>query len=100
MITGGFGVRAGSGRAGVLYEVTALRREVTGRYESVRATLLIAAGRRVPEIARSLEDAARLLELRTGIYARAARAAATHRRRPADQAKLLPNLQSTTGQKG
>jgi predicted MarR family transcription regulator len=99
LIKGGFIVRTGSGRAGVLYEVTPLGREVTERYASVRATLLIAAVRRVPEIARSLEDAARLLELMTGIYAQAARAAATHRRRPLDQAKLLPNLQSTTGQK-
>lgn len=36
---------------------------------------------RIPEMADKLEDVARTLELMTGIYEQAARAAATHRRR-------------------
>lgn len=89
LIKGGFITRKGSGRAGVTYEVTPLGREVTDRYAHVRAALLIDAVRRVPELAHRLEDAARTLELMTGIYAQAARAAATHRRWPLDERKPL-----------
>ncbi len=86
LLKGGFIARKGSGRAGVTYEVTPLGREVTDRYANVRAALLIDAVSNVPELARRLEDATRTLELMTGIYSQAARAAATHRRRPVDQA--------------
>ena len=99
LIKGGFVVRNGSGRTGVSYEATPLGREVTDRYADVRAMLLIDAIRRVPELARHLDNAARTLELITGIYAQAARAAATHRRRPADRVKQLANAQSPTGRK-
>ena len=82
LIKEGFVVRKGTGRAGVSYEVTPLGKEVTDRYADVRAELLVDAVKRVPELAQRLEDATRTLELMTGIYAQAARAAATHRRRP------------------
>ncbi|WP_202313886.1 MULTISPECIES: winged helix DNA-binding protein [unclassified Mesorhizobium] len=82
LIKGGMVERSGSGRSGVTYEVTDLGRDVTDRYADVRAALLIDAVRHVPELAQRLEDAARTLELMTGIYAQAARNAATHRRLP------------------
>jgi predicted MarR family transcription regulator len=99
LIKGGFVVRRGSGRAGVTYEVAPLGREVTDRYADVRAALLIDAISGVPELAQRLEDATRTLELMTGIYAQAARAAATHRRRPGDQAKPLPEARLTRPKK-
>jgi len=83
LINGGFVVRQGKGRAGVTYEVTPLGREVTERYAQVRAALLIDAVKSVPELAHRLEDATRTLELMTGLYTQAARAAATHRHHPA-----------------
>lgn len=73
--------RQGSGRAGVTYEVTPLGHRVTERYADIRSALLIDAVTRVPDLADRLEDAARTLELMTGIYEQSARAAATHRRR-------------------
>lgn len=82
LIKAGLVERSGSGRSGVSYDATALGREVTDHYADVRAALLIDAVRHVPDLAQRLEDAARTLELMTGIYAQAARAAATHRRRP------------------
>ena len=88
LIKGGLVERSGSGRSGVSYMVTPLGRAVTDRYADVRADLLIDAVRRVPELAQRLEDAARTLELMTGIYAQAARAAATHRRGPDELAIL------------
>jgi len=54
---------------------------VTERYADIRSVLLIDAVTRIPEMADKLEDVARTLELMTGIYEQAARAAATHRRR-------------------
>ncbi len=82
LIKGGLVERSGSGRSGVTYEATAFGKEVTDRYAEVRSALLIDAIRHVPELAQRLDDAARTLELMTGIYAQAARNAATHRRRP------------------
>lgn len=82
LLKGGFVKRTGSGRAGVTYEVTPLGRRVTERYADIRAVLLIGAVERVPDFAGRLEEAARTLELMTGIYEEAARAAATHRRHP------------------
>jgi predicted MarR family transcription regulator len=81
LMKNGFVSRTGSGRSGVTYEATALGRRVTERYAEIRAALLIDAVARVPDLAARLEDAARTLELMTGIYEQAARAAATHRRR-------------------
>ncbi len=99
LIKGGFITRSGTGRTGVSYEVTSLGREVTNRYADVRATLLVDAIRRVPELAQRLEDVAQTLELMTGIYAQAARAAATHRRHPLERAKRLPNAQALKSRK-
>lgn len=82
LIKGGLVERSGSGRAGVFYEATPLGRQVTDRYADMRAALLIDAVRRVPELAGRLAEAARTLELMTGLYAQVARTAATHRRRP------------------
>ena len=94
LIKGGFVVRSGSGRTGVSYEVTSLGREVTEHYADVRASLLIDAVSRVPELAQRLEDATRTLELMTGIYAQSARTAATHRRRPIERLKHPPKAPS------
>lgn len=82
LIKAGLVERSGSGRSGVVYEATQLGRDVTDRYADIRGALLIEAIRHVPELALRMEDAARTLELMTGIYAQAARNAATHRRRP------------------
>jgi predicted MarR family transcription regulator len=82
LINGGFIVRRGRGRAGVSYEVTSLGRQVTERYADVRTALLIDGIKRVPELAKRLKEATRTLELMTGIYAQAARVAATHRSWP------------------
>ena len=87
LIKAGFVTRIGSGRAGVTYEVTPLGLDTTDRYADVRATLLIDAIKRVPELAQQLEDTTRTLELMIGIYAQAARAAATHRWRPFEPVK-------------
>jgi pyridoxine 5'-phosphate synthase PdxJ len=65
----------------------------------VRATLLIDAVRRVPELAQRLKDAARTLELMTGIYAQSARTAATHRRHPIERRKQLSKAPSPAGRK-
>ncbi|MBB6470462.1 winged helix DNA-binding protein [Aminobacter carboxidus] len=81
LIKGGFVKRTGSGRTGVTYEVTPLGHRVTERYADIRSVLLIDAVTRVPDLAAKLADAAHTLELVTGIYEQAARAAATHRRR-------------------
>jgi predicted MarR family transcription regulator len=88
LLKGGFIKRTGSGRAGVTYEVTPLGQRVTERYADIREVLLIGAVKRIPDLAGKLEQAARTLELMTGIYEEAARAAATHRRRhPQPEAK-------------
>ncbi|MDW6026357.1 winged helix DNA-binding protein [Mesorhizobium sp. BAC0120] len=81
LLKGGFVKRTGSGRAGVTYEVTPLGQRVTERYADIREVLLIGAVKRIPDLAGKLEVAARTLELMTGIYEEAARAAATHRQR-------------------
>ena len=67
LINGGFVVRQAKG----------------GRVSPTRGALLIDAVKSVPELAHRLEDATRTLELMTGLYTQAARAAATHRHHPA-----------------
>jgi predicted MarR family transcription regulator len=99
LIKGGLVVRSGSGRAGVSYEVTPLGREVTDQYAEVRAALLINAIKRVPALAQRLKVTAQTLDLMLGIYAQAARTAATHRRRPTDQPEKPKGLPSTGGRK-
>jgi predicted MarR family transcription regulator len=79
LIGAGLVVRQGSGRAGVTYSVTDLGRDVTDRYADVRGSLLVEAIDSVPNFTQKLEEAARTLELLTGIYEQVARAAATHR---------------------
>jgi predicted MarR family transcription regulator len=74
--------RSGSGRSGVVYEVTELGRDVTNRYADVRAAVLVSALKRVPDLDKRMQETARTLELMTGIYEQAARTAATHRRWP------------------
>lgn len=81
LIKGGLITRSGSGRSGVTYETTSLGKTVTDRYADVRAHLLIEAIARVPDLAKRLQDAVHTLDLMTGIYEHAARAAATHRHR-------------------
>jgi predicted MarR family transcription regulator len=99
LIKGGLVVRSGSGRAGVSYEVTPLGREVTDQYAEVRAALLINAIRRVPAPAQRLKATAQTLDLMVGIYAQAARTAATHRRRPTDRGEKTKKLPSAAGRK-
>ena len=80
LIKSGLVVRAGSGRAGVSYSVTAAGRDVTDRYAAVRAALLIQSIGSIPGFAARLQGATQALELLTGIYEQVARVAATHRR--------------------
>ncbi|TGV75102.1 hypothetical protein EN792_056540, partial [Mesorhizobium sp. M00.F.Ca.ET.149.01.1.1] len=54
---------------------------VEERCADIRAVLRVEGVKRIPEMAEELEDGERTLELMTGIYEQAARAAATHRRR-------------------
>ncbi|UXU81837.1 winged helix DNA-binding protein [Paracoccus sp. SMMA_5_TC] len=82
LIAAGLVARSGSGRAGVIYQVTELGRSVTDRYARIRAELLVAGVDGVPGLMDRLADAARCLELLTGIYEQAARNAASLRRRP------------------
>ena len=79
LIAAGLVVRRGSGRAGVTYEVTAEGRRVCEDYGDVRRRLLIAAVENLPGFADRLAEAARTLNILTGIYEEVARVAATHR---------------------
>jgi len=72
--------RKGAGRSGVTYEVTDLGRKVTEDFGALRRRLLIGAIANVPGFAGRLEEAARTLNLLSGIYEEVARVAATHRR--------------------
>lgn len=80
LIGAGLVARQGSGRAGVTYTVTESGRAVTDQFAEIRASLLIAAIKSVPNFDEKLEEATRTLDLLTGIYEQAARIAATHRR--------------------
>lgn len=80
LIGAGLVERKGSGRAGVTYEVTPEGRRVTDDYGRLRRRLLIAAIESVPGFAGRLDDAARTLNLLSGIYEEVSRVAATHRR--------------------
>lgn len=99
LIKGGFIVRNGSGRSGVSYRASHLGQEVTDRYADIRAALLIEAIQRVPELAERLEDAARTLELMTGLYAQATQDAKTHRRYPPERKKLVPTVKPASAPK-
>lgn len=91
LIKGGLVRKSGSGRSGVVYEVTAYGREVTDAYADVRSDLLIEAVKRVPDLMTRLQDAAHTLELLTGIYDQAARIAATHRAAGTREQRMKPS---------
>ena len=80
LIKAGLVVRRGSGRTGVTYCVTSTGRKVTDDYAEVRKILLVAAIKSFPELPQKLTDAARTMEVLTGLYEQAARDAATYRR--------------------
>jgi predicted MarR family transcription regulator len=68
-----------SHRQGVTYRVTDKGYEVTELYAGLRRSLLIDFTGTVHEFVPQLTDAARTLDLMSGIYEQAARIAATHR---------------------
>ncbi len=84
LLAAGLIVRHGAGRTGVTYEVTEAGRKITDDYAEVRRRLLIAAVEALPGFAHQLAEATRTLNVLTGIYAEAARVAATHRRKRED----------------
>jgi predicted MarR family transcription regulator len=80
LIGGGLVVRKGAGRSGVSYEVTDEGRRVTDDYGALRRRLLLAELGNLPGFSTRLAEAARVLNVLTGIYEEVARVAATHRR--------------------
>ena len=80
LIGAGLVVRKGAGRSGVSYEVTDEGRRVTDDYGALRRRLLLAELGNLPGFSTRLAEAARVLNVLTGIYEEVARAAATHRR--------------------
>ncbi|MRX50609.1 winged helix DNA-binding protein [Paracoccus sp. S-4012] len=80
LIGAGLVEKRGSGRTGVTYEATVEGRRVCEDYAALRRRLLIGAIQALPGLAGRLDEAAHALNLMTGIYAEAARVAATHRR--------------------
>ncbi len=80
LIGAGLVLRIGAGRSGVTYEMTAEGRRVTDDYGALRRRLLIGAIENLPSFADRLAEAARTLNLLSGIYEEASRVAATHRR--------------------
>lgn len=73
-------VRKGAGRSGVTYEVTESGRRVTDDYGALRRRLLLAEIASLPGFSARLAEAARTLNVLSGIYEEVARVAATHRR--------------------
>lgn len=80
LIKEGLVKKLGSGRTGVTYEATAAGINVTDVYKNVRRRLLINEIKSIPGFSKRLEDAARTLNLLSGIYEEVSRVAATHRR--------------------
>ncbi len=80
VIGAGLVVRKGAGRSGVTYEVTGEGRRVTDDYGALRRRLLLAELGNLPGFSTRLAEAARVLNVLTGIYEEVARVAATHRR--------------------
>lgn len=80
LIGAGLVLREGSGRSGVTYRVTDEGRRVTDAFGALRRRLLIEAIENLPGFADRLSEAARTLNLLSGIYEEVARTAATHRR--------------------
>jgi len=80
LIGAGLVERKGSGRSGVSYEVTAEGRRVTDDYGVLRRRLLLAEIAALPGFSARLAEAARVLNVLSGIYEEVSRVAATHRR--------------------
>lgn len=80
LIGAGLVARKGAGRSGVSYEVTGEGRRVTDDYGALRRRLLLAELGNLPGFSTRLAEAARVLNVLTGIYEEVARVAATHRR--------------------
>lgn len=80
LIGAGLVLRKGAGRSGVTYEVTEEGKRVTDAFGALRRRLLIGAIENLPGFSDRLAEAARTLNLLSGIYEEAARVAATHRR--------------------
>ena len=80
LIGAGLVLRKGAGRSGVTYEVTEEGKRVTDAFGALRRRLLIGAIENLPGFADRLAEAARTLNLLSGIYEEVARVAATHRR--------------------
>ena len=80
LIGAGLVLRKGAGRSGVTYEVTDEGKRVTDAFGALRRRLLIGAIENLPGFSDRLAEAARTLNLLSGIYEEVARVAATHRR--------------------
>jgi predicted MarR family transcription regulator len=80
LLAAGLIERKGSGRSGVSYEVTEEGRRVTDDYGALRRRLLLAEVATLPGFSARLAEAARTLNILSGIYEEVARVAVTHRR--------------------
>ena len=80
LLGAGLVARQGAGRSGVTYLCTDEGRRVTDDYGTLRRRLLLAEIASLPGFSARLADAARTLNVLSGIYAEVARVAATHRR--------------------
>lgn len=80
LIGAGLVLRKGAGRSGVTYECSALGSRVTEDYSALRKRLLLAEIATLPGFSTRLAEAARVLNVLSGIYEEVARVAATHRR--------------------
>lgn len=80
LIGAGLVLRKGAGRSGVSYEVTGEGRRVTDDYGKLRRRLLLAEIAALPGFSARLAEAARTLNVLSGLYEEVARVAATHRR--------------------
>lgn len=79
LIGAGLVLRQGAGRSGVTYEATPEGHRTCADFAAIRRRTLIAAVEQLPGFAERLAEAARSLNLLTGIYEEAARMTATHR---------------------
>lgn len=80
LIGAGLVLRKGAGRSGVSYECTLEGRRVTDDFGALRQQLLLAEIASLPGFSARLAEAARTLNVLSGIYEEVARVAATHRR--------------------
>ncbi len=80
LLAAGLVERQGAGRSGVTYQCTVEGRRVTDEYGVLRRRLLLAEIASLPGFSARLAEAARTLNVLSGIYEEVARVAATHRR--------------------